>query len=107
MVIKDIKSRITKLKKEETTKAIVLDAALLLESNLVCICDIIIFVDTKRDLCKKRVMISRMWSSDEIDKREKHQGLLRKKRDIANMIIDNNNLKRIPQIKLRIFGVDL
>jgi dephospho-CoA kinase len=31
-----------------------------------------------------------MWSSDEIDKREKHQALLRKKRSISNMIIDNN-----------------
>ncbi len=92
-VRKDIRSKIAKLKKDGTTKAIVLDAALLLESNLVDICDIIIFVDTKRDSCKKRAMISRMWSSDEIDKRENHQGLLSKKRDIANMIIDNNKSK--------------
>ncbi len=75
VAIKDIKRRISKLKKDETTKAIVLDAALLLESNLVDICDIIIFVDTKRDLRNKRVMINRMWSTDEIDKREKHQDL--------------------------------
>jgi dephospho-CoA kinase len=93
VVIKEIESRIAKLKKDETTKAIVLDAALLLESNLADICDTIIFVDTKKDLCKKRVMISRMWSSDEIDKREQHQDLLRKKRDISNMIIDNNKSK--------------
>ncbi len=93
VAIKDIKRRISKLKKDETTKAIVLDAALLLESNLVDICDIIIFVDTKRDLRNKRVMINRMWSTDEIDKREKHQDLLQKKRDISNMIIDNNKSK--------------
>ncbi len=93
MVIKHIRSRIAKLKNDATTKVIVLDAALIVESNLVDICDLIIFVDTKKDTCKRRAMIGRMWSSDEIDKREVYQDLLQKKREIADIIINNNQSK--------------
>ncbi len=100
-VIKHIRSRITKLKNEATTKAIVLDAALLVESNLVKVCDIIIFVDTNRDTCQRRAMIDRMWSSDEIGKRENFQDLLRVKREIADIIINNNQSKTdtVTQVK--------
>ncbi len=92
-VIKRIRNRIIKLKNEATTKAIVLDAALLVESNLIEVCDLIIFVDTNRDMCKKRAMKGRMWPSDEIDIRENFQDLLQEKRGIANIIINNNQSK--------------
>ncbi len=92
-VIKRIRNRIIKLKNEATTKAIVLDAALLVESNLIEVCDLIIFVDTNRDTCKKRAMTGRMWPSDELDIREDFQDLLREKRGIANIIINNNQSK--------------
>ncbi len=88
--IKRIKNRITKLKKQSTTVAIVLDAALLIESGLIDICDITLFVDTVKSTCKARVMNSRKWSSDEITKREKFQCSLRKKREIADIVICNN-----------------
>lgn len=88
--IRLIKSRIAELKNESSTKAIVLDAALLVESNLKDICDIIIFVDTKLNTRKKRALISRKWSSDQLDERESYQGLLREKREMADIIINNN-----------------
>ncbi len=91
--IEQIKSRIAKLKDDAATKAIVLDAALLVESNLIDICDITLFVDTKRNTCKTRVQNSRKWHLDEITKREKFQGLLQQKREIADVIINNNNSK--------------
>ncbi len=91
--IKQIKSRIAKLQVEATTKAIVLDAALLVESNLIDICDITLFVDTMKNTCKTRVQNSRKWPLDEITKREKFQGLLQQKRDIADVIINNNHSK--------------
>ena len=92
--IKQIKSRIVKLQVEATTKAIVLDAALLVESNLIDICDIVLFVDTEKSSCKARVQSSRKWHLDEIAKREKFQGLLPQKREISDVIINNNNSKK-------------
>ncbi len=49
--IKQIKDRIAKLRNESTTVAIVLDAALLVESNLIDVCDVTLFVDTKKSTC--------------------------------------------------------
>ena len=89
-VINRIKSRIANLKDEATTKAIVLDAALLVESNLIDICDIMLFVNTKKSTCKTRVQKSRKWPLDEITKREKFQDSLRRKREIADIVINNN-----------------
>jgi len=91
--IEQIKSIIAKLQNDAATKAIVLDAALLVESNLIDICDIMLFVNTKKNTCKTRVQNSRKWPLDEIAKREKFQGLLQQKRDIADVIINNNHSK--------------
>lgn len=91
--IKQIQSRIAKLQVDAATKAIVLDAALLVESNLIDICNIMLFVDTKKNRCKARVQSSRKWPLDEITKREKFQGLLTQKKDIADVIINNNHSK--------------
>jgi len=88
--IKRIKNRIVKLRNESTTVAIVLDAALLVESNLIDICDITLFVDTRKNTCKARVKNSRKWPSGEITKREKFQSSLRGKREIADIVICNN-----------------
>jgi|ETNmetMinimDraft_30_1059905.scaffolds.fasta_scaffold35276_2 dephospho-CoA kinase len=88
--IKQIKNRIAKLRNESTTVAIVLDAALLVESNLIDICDITLFVDTRKNTCKARVKNSRKWPSGEITKREKFQSSLREKRGIADIVISNN-----------------
>ena len=88
--IKRIKNRITKLRNQSTTVAIVLDAALLVESNLIDICDITLFVDTRKNTCKARVKNSRKWPSGEITKREKFQCSLREKREIADIVISNN-----------------
>ena len=88
--IKRIKNRITKLRNQSTTVAIVLDAALLVESDLIDICDITLFVDTRKNTCKARVKNSRKWPTGEITKREKFQSSLRKKKKIADIVICNN-----------------
>ncbi len=88
--IKRIKNRITKLRNQSTTVAIVLDAALLAESDLIDICDITLFVDTRKNTCKARVKNSRKWPSGEITKREKFQSSLREKREVADIVISNN-----------------
>ncbi|MCR4290573.1 MAG: dephospho-CoA kinase [Candidatus Scalindua sp.] len=91
--IKQIKSRIAELHAKASTKAIVLDAALLVESNLIDICDIVLFVDTEKNRCKARVQNSRKWPLDEIAKREQFQGLIPQKREISDVIINNNHSK--------------
>ena len=88
--IKRIKNRITKLRNQSTTVAIVLDAALLVESDLIDICDITLFVDTRKNTCKARVKNSRKWPTGEITKREKFQSSLREKKKIADIVICNN-----------------
>ncbi|MFQ5686310.1 MAG: dephospho-CoA kinase [Candidatus Scalindua sp.] len=88
--IKQIKDRISKLRNKSTSVAIVLDAALLVESNLIDICDITLFVNTRKNTCKARVENSRKWPSGEIAKREKFQSSLREKREIADIVICNN-----------------
>ena len=88
--IKRIKNRITELRNQSTTVAIVLDAALLVESDLIDICDITLFVDTKKNTCKARVKNSRKWPTGEITKREKFQSSLREKKKIADIVICNN-----------------
>ncbi len=99
--IEQIKSRISKLRNEAVTQAIVLDAALLVESNLTNICNIVLFVDTNKERCKVRVQNNRKWPLDEITKREKFQGLLPQKREIADVVINNNHSKEdtLNQIK--------
>ncbi len=99
--IEQIISEIAKFHAEVTTEAIVLDAALLVESNLVDICDIVLFVDSDENRCSERVQNSRKWPLDEIEKREKFQGLLQQKRGISDVIINNNNSKEdtLSQVK--------
>jgi dephospho-CoA kinase len=94
VAIKQIKSEISKLHSDVATEAIVLDAALLVESSLVDICDIVLFANTEKDRCKTRVQNTRKWPLDEIEKREKFQGLLPQKREISDVIIHNDNSKK-------------
>ena len=49
-----------------------------------------LFVNTKKSTCKTRVQKSRKWPLDEITKREKFQDSLRRKREIADIVINNN-----------------
>ncbi len=88
--IKKIITRINRLKDNTETKAIVLDAALLVESELTGICDIILFIDTQKHTCRTRAQGSRMWPSGEITRRERFQGSLHAKRKMADAVINNN-----------------
>jgi len=90
IVIERIKSRITEIENQGRRKAIVIDAALLEESDLSSICDFIIFVNTGRGHRLERSKISRHWKDEEVDKRERFQMALENKKKKADYIIDNN-----------------
>jgi dephospho-CoA kinase len=101
--IEQIKCKIAELSAEAIKTVIVLDASLLVESNLIDICDVVLFVDTEKDRCKTRIQDSRKWAPNEITKREKFQNSLLHKRKISDVIINNNHSKNDTSNQLKDF----
>ncbi len=91
--IKRIKSQISELTDKGKTNVIVIDAALLTESNLTDFCDTLLFIDAYRRICEKRAQKNRKWPLCEIAKREKFQGSLSEKMNKADIVINNNMSK--------------
>lgn len=71
-------------------KAIIEDVPLLLEKGLVGQCDAVVYVRAKRAVRLRRLARSRGWSRHELQRREKAQAPLDKKRRNADYVIDNN-----------------
>lgn len=90
-VIDQIKLRIDEIEKRGRQKAIVIDAALLEESDLSLICDFVIFVNTGKSHRLERSQTSRHWPKGELEKREHFQMDLENKKKKADYIIDNNS----------------
>jgi dephospho-CoA kinase len=67
---------------------LILDVPLLLESPLRRHCDAIVFVDAPLEVRRSRTR-ERGWEPGEVDRRERHQASLEKKREAAEFIIDN------------------
>lgn len=70
---------------------IILDAALLLETELDRICDCLVFVDTPYKTRLQRVVNERNWTEDNLIQRERFQMPLRFKKNKADFIIYNRN----------------
>ncbi len=90
VVIDQIKSRIVEMEKQGRRKAIVIDAALLEESDLSLMCDFVVFINTGKDNRLKRSQTGRHWPEGELEKRERFQMSLEDKKKKADYIIDNN-----------------
>lgn len=69
--------------------AFVWDTPLLFETGLNRQCDAVVFVDSPRKLRLGRVLESRRWNEAELDRREKLQMPLDKKREISDYVIRN------------------
>jgi dephospho-CoA kinase len=88
--------------------AIVLDAPKLYEAGLETQCDVVLFVDSGRHVRLQRVGETRGWSEDELDRREKLQFSLDKKRARADYIISNNSTLECLRIEVgRVFALIL
>ena len=72
------------------TRALVIDAPLLLEADLGGHCDSIVFVDTPIETRRDRVLKSRQWDSDELARREAAQLPLDEKRSMSHHVICND-----------------
>lgn len=90
VVIEQTHAKIAEIEKLGRRKAVVVDAALLEESELSLICDFVIFVNTGKDRRLNRCKIGRDWNEEELEKREKFQMSLEDKKKKADYIIDNN-----------------
>jgi dephospho-CoA kinase len=74
---------------KEGTRALVIDAPLLLEAGLDSLCNVLIFVDSPQKTRLQRVMQTRGWDSDELQRREETQIPLDKKRKKADYVLIN------------------
>ena len=72
------------------TRALVIDAPLLLEAGLGAACDRVIFVDCALETRQSRVASSRGWSPAELARREAAQWPLDRKRSLAHHVIRND-----------------
>ncbi|MFN9719269.1 MAG: dephospho-CoA kinase, partial [Planctomycetota bacterium] len=70
--------------------AVILDAALLLESGWAAECDAIVMVDTPLPLRQRRVRETRGWSTEEHTRREAAQWPLDQKRAVSMCVVDNS-----------------
>lgn len=69
---------------------IILDAALLLEAGWAPRCDSLIFVDTPLAVRRSRVLASRNWAPEELERRESAQWSVDRKKSHAEFIVDNS-----------------
>ncbi len=80
----------TEHQRDPAVKAIVEDCPLLLESHISADCDTLVFVDAPRETRLQRVMKQRGWTEAELDRREKNQMPLDRKRRRADHVIKND-----------------
>jgi dephospho-CoA kinase len=73
----------------KTTKALIIDAPLLIEAGLDEQCDAIVFVDASIETRLNRIKTSRGWSEEEFNRREAAQLPLDKKREKADYVVTN------------------
>ncbi|MDP7035509.1 MAG: dephospho-CoA kinase [Planctomycetota bacterium] len=69
---------------------LILDAALLHETGLDALCDLLIHVDVAREERVRRVVEHRGWDATELERRELNQIPTEQKKQLATVVIDNN-----------------
>ena len=89
--------------------AIVLDAALMLETGWRDFCDRLVFIDTPTEQRMKRVGETRGWSREQLQSREESQFPLEQKRREADDVVDNSGdvqvaLSQLETILSRVMG---
>jgi len=72
------------------TRALVIDAPLLIEAGLASECDSILFIDAPRSVRLERLQRTRGWTAEELDRREKSQMPLDQKRSLADHVVVND-----------------
>ena len=71
------------------TRALIIDAPLLIEAGLDTLCDAVVFVEASREIRIERVQKTRGWSEEELTRREVAQLPLDTKRNKADYVLIN------------------
>lgn len=74
-------------------RAVVLDAALLQETGLTGLCDLLVFVVADDSVKRERAVKHRRWDPEDVARRERFQASAEEKRKIAHYVINNNSSK--------------
>lgn len=82
---------IHQVRASKSVKAIILDAAVLLEAGWDRVCDAVVFVESSVENRRQRVARSRGWTNEEWEHRETSQLDLNAKRTRADFVIHNDN----------------
>ncbi len=80
----------TQKARQEKFPAVVIDAPLLFESGFGEICDMVIVVDARSEIQKKRILMKKKFSETQIKGRMSSQYSLAEKKKKADCIIDNS-----------------
>jgi dephospho-CoA kinase len=86
----EVKRRISEAENDGRTVAVILDAALMLETGWSENCDKIVFIDVPEQTRLKRVVENRNWTEAEFRKREGNQFSTDKKKQLSDHILDNS-----------------
>ena len=76
--------------RERTAPLVIIDAPLLIETDLDAWCDAVVFIEAEPALRAERARSARDWSQEEIRRRESAQSPLAEKRRRADVIVDNS-----------------
>lgn len=86
----EVRKRIAQAEADGQTEAVILDAALMLETGWSENCDTIVYIDVPEEARKRRCVENRGWTAEEFEKREANQFDTNKKKSLSNHIIDNS-----------------
>ncbi len=89
-IVQHFQERIEVSRRDPRIRAILLDAAVLLESGWRSLCDSVIYVDVPETLRLSRVQSNRGWPESEFRRREQSQWPVEKKRAASDAVIDNS-----------------
>jgi dephospho-CoA kinase len=82
-------------------KAVILDAAVLLETGWKEFCDTVVFIDVPEDIRRNRVIQNRNWTAEEFAAREANQLPLEIKKQLSDHVIDNSTTVEFAAQQLR------
>ncbi len=85
----------------DETRVVVVDAALLQETGLTELCDLLVLVVAEERVKKERAVKYRHWSPEEVSRRERFQTPVEQKKRMAHYVINNNFSKEetLKQVK--------
>ena len=90
VIQQSIEQQIDDIRHQPDREAVLLDAAVLLETGWQTVCDHIVFIDAPRDQRLQRVSETRNWDAAELTRREATQLPLAEKRSRADCVLDNS-----------------